>query len=163
MPPSLSPRQCDNWRPLIAIADALNVGEEARQAAVTLCVLHNDQDIPTQLLVDIRVTFNRQNINGIWVTSLVNALIDLDDAAWAEFRGQKNDGAPHPLRQTELKAMLRSFKIRTKSVWCVDPQTSRPVSRKGYTRSQFEPVWEAYCPKTGNPAGSSNIRYLDRQ
>jgi hypothetical protein len=84
-------------------------------------------------------------------------LAELDDAMWSEFRGVRDDGNPHKLRQGELAAMLRLFGIRSRS-------TRKPgmSSRKGYLREQFEEAWRAYCPATGTPAHSGKIKHLAR-
>jgi hypothetical protein len=160
MPPQLTNRAADNWRPLIAIADALGRGDEAREAAIALSGSRSE-DILVALLIDIRTIFERRGIDWIWGDELVDALIELNEATWSEFRGAKDDGTPHKLRQGEVAAMLRSFKIRSRSIW---PSHRGPgdSSRKGYRREQFEQAWAAYCPPAGTPAHRSKVKYLHR-
>jgi hypothetical protein len=111
--------------------------------------------------MDIRTIFDQRGIDRIWGCDLVKALHDFDDGTWCEFRGAKNDGIPHKLRQGELTAMLRTFKVRPRSIWPAhrNPETS---SRKGYLREQLEDPWRAYCPIAGTPAQSSKVKYLDQ-
>jgi uncharacterized protein DUF3631 len=61
MPKQLTGGQCDNWRPLISIADACSpeVGAEARDIAVKMC--HGlDEDFAVVLLSDIRDIFDER-------------------------------------------------------------------------------------------------------
>jgi hypothetical protein len=53
--------------------------------------------------------------------------------------------------------MLRLFKIRSRSIW-ISGKTA-----KGYTWEQFEAAWGGYSPPDDRPAGSSKIKYLDRE
>jgi hypothetical protein len=57
MPPSLRNRNADNWRVLLAIADDLGHGEDARAAALELCANRPDEDPGVVLLTDIRTVF----------------------------------------------------------------------------------------------------------
>ena len=59
MPAQLRNRQADNWRPLIAIADAFGAdwATRAREAAVIFAGEHQDEDAAVVLLRDIRDIF----------------------------------------------------------------------------------------------------------
>jgi hypothetical protein len=59
MPERLTRGQCDNWRPLIAVADACGpqIGELAREIAVRMCQ-NLDEDFEVLLLRDIRDLFD---------------------------------------------------------------------------------------------------------
>ena len=59
MPDRLTGGQSDNWRPLIAIADACGpeVGELAREIAIKMCQ-GLDEDLEVLLLRDIRGVFD---------------------------------------------------------------------------------------------------------
>jgi hypothetical protein len=151
MPPQLSNRAADNWGP-----DALGRGVEAREAAIALSASRSED-----LRVVLLTTFDQKGSDRIWGTELLETLWELDDAPWTEFRGLRDDGTPHKLRQGELAAMLRSFGIRSKSIW---PAHRAPgiSSRKGYLREHFEEVWHAYCPAAGTPAHPGKIPYLNR-
>jgi len=157
MPPELRGRDADNWRPLIAIADSFGPesGRIARAAAVIFAQDRREEDVVVVLLRDIRGIFDAHGVDRISSKALLAALHELEDAGWSEFCGIKNDRSPHRLRAIELRAMLRSLDISTRSVW---PQRGQPGDRsaKGYYRSDFEAAWRAYCEEgeaeTGKPA-----------
>ena len=61
MPVQLRDRQADNWRPLIAIADAFGAdwARRAREAALSWAGQHHEEDAAVVLLGDIRDIFDR--------------------------------------------------------------------------------------------------------
>src|SRR6266478_6615257 len=67
MPKQLNNRIADNWRVLIAIADAVGGkwGEIARQVAVRLSARYSDEDLRLILLGDIRTVFDTRRIDRI--------------------------------------------------------------------------------------------------
>jgi hypothetical protein len=162
MPPELRGRVTDNWRPLIAIADSFGaeIGRIARAAAVAFAQEYRDEDWVVILLHDIRKVFDARGIDRIHGKTLLAALHELEDADWSEFAGFRSDHhAPHKLRMSELRAMLRSVGIFTHSVWPQKGQTG-DRSGKGYYRSDFEAAWEAYCreEESGKPANIAALR-----
>jgi hypothetical protein len=153
MPAEIRGRNADNWRPLIAIADAFGPawGAEAREAAIAFCEDHHDEDIGVVLLGDIRTVFNVFNsrgVNRIGSKELADALIELDEE-WGAWCGMNNDRAPHRLLSPELVRLLRRFHIHLKTIWPLGRQADSK-SRKGYTRDQFEAAWKAYCSPAGD-------------
>ena len=167
LPVELRNRVADNWRPLIAIADAFCRGEEARLAAIEFAKQYHDEDIPVILLHDIRTIFNTRGVDRLLSAVLVNDLNAMDDALWSEWRGLKDDQQPRKLTQAQLAAVLNLFRIRPRTTW---PLNRRPgdKSGKGYLRSQFEKAWRSYCSEDGTPSQpssstqSSIIRYPRR-
>jgi hypothetical protein len=151
-------RQADNWRVLLSIADSLGWGEKARSAMAEFAREAHDADIKITLLSDIRRVFDTRGVDIIWTQDLVEALHDLD-ADWEQFRGIRGDQHPRRLKDSELAAMLRHFKIRPRTVW-PRHRTSESRSRKGYRREQFEHAWRAYCDDDGTASHASNIRSL---
>ncbi len=145
MPSSLRNRAADNCRPLLAIADALGHGEAARTALVELHSNRPDEDPGVSLLADIRKVFLARGVDRIGSKDLVEAMLELEDAVWAEWRGVNDDRPPHKLIRSELARLLQPFGIRSKTIW---PIARRPGDRscRGYTRDQFEAAWAAYCP-----------------
>jgi hypothetical protein len=67
MPARLRDRQADNWRPLIAIADAFGAdwATRAREAAVIFAGEHQDEDAAVVLLRDIRDIFDGRGVNRL--------------------------------------------------------------------------------------------------
>jgi hypothetical protein len=145
LPRELRNRDADNWRPLIAIADSFGTGwgKIARMAAVFFAQGPREEDVVVMLLRDIRRVFDARGLDRITGKALLVTLHELEDTDWSEFHGIKGDAGPHKLRASELRAMLRSLSIGTRSVW---PRKGAPEDRsaKGYFRSDFEPAWRAY-------------------
>jgi hypothetical protein len=149
MPRELRNRQADNWRPLIAIADALSSpywSKAAREAAISLTCGYQEEDVGVILLSDIRSVFNTRGVDRMFRKALLNTLHELEDGIWSEWRGLKDNQSPHPLSQRELNELLGQFGIKAKTIW-LTPRTlgNRGRSDKGYLRSWFEPAWQAYC------------------
>src|SRR5262249_58140563 len=95
-PPELRNRAADNWRPLIAIADACGPewGARARDAAVALSRRHDDEDRPVVLLRDIRQAFDARGIDRIMSRALADDPVALPDAGLSELR--RPHGHPRP-------------------------------------------------------------------
>jgi hypothetical protein len=159
MPPLIHNRAADNWRVLLAIADDLGHGDEARAAAIALCANRPDEDPGVVLLTDIRSVFQTRGINRISSAALVEALLALDDGLWNEWRGPHDDRPPRKLTQGELARLLSPFDIRPRTIWPLRRQPGDKSSR-GYYWHQFEPAWRAYCPPSDTPTQRGKIRYL---
>jgi hypothetical protein len=157
LPPSIAPtsRQADNWRPLFAIADDLGYGDAARAAAVTLLANRPDEDLGVTLLINIRSIFQRLGIDRIISARLIEELLALDESMWIDWRGPNDDRPPHKLNQSELSRLLKPFRIRPRTIRLASHPTAR-----GYHLSQFESVWEAYCPAADTPTQPSKIIHL---
>jgi hypothetical protein len=161
MPDALRHRAADNWRVLLAIADAFGVGEEARAAAVTLSADRPDEDEGVLLLIDIRTIFDARGVDRISTVHLLEDLLGLGDGRWAEWCGPNDDQPPRKLTAPQLARLLRRFHIRSRTVW---PVQRHPDSRssRGYLRSQFERAWASYCPKGDTTTQTSKINKLRR-
>ena len=161
MPKGLRGRAADNWRVLLSIADAYSEewGERARLAALIMAHGYRDEDIVVTLLRDIREIFEAHRIDRIASAVLVEALLDLEDAPWAEWRGVKDDQQPRKLTQATLASLLKAFHIRPRSIWPAR-RTANSKSRKGYYRTDFEAAWQAYCPRDGTPAQPNVFKLL---
>lgn len=160
MPAKLRNRAADNWRPLIAVADACGAqwGEAARDAAVTFAASQQDEDAAVTLLRDIRYLFDERRVDRAASVAIVDALNALDDAPWSEWRGIGGDQQPRPLSLGELARLLAPFGIWPRTI---RPRTTaREKTAKGYHRSQFEAAWRSYCVPAGTPAQPSNVRGL---
>lgn len=161
MPKGLRGRSADNWRVLFSIADAYGEGwgERARSAALIMARGYRDEDIVVTLLRHIREIFEAHPVDRIASAVLVGALLDLEDAPWAEWRGVKDDQQPRKLTQATLASLLKAFHIRPRSIWRAG-RTADSKSRKGYFRAGFEAAWRAYCPRDGTPAQTNVFKLL---
>jgi hypothetical protein len=160
LPRELQDRHADNWRPLIAVADACSpeLGRMARQAAIAFAANHHDEDVLETLLRNTwEEVFNKvRGRASIFSKTLCAELNALDGAPWSEWTGIREDRQPRPLTQGELARLLKGFNIR--------PQTIRQgdETSKGYYRSQFEDAYRSYCRRPDDTADdqSGNISYL---
>jgi hypothetical protein len=161
IPPSLRNRAADNWRVLLAIADALSAGDEARAAATELNANRQDEDAGVILLTDIRSVLMTRGGDRIFSSQLVEVLVGLDDGPWHDWRGPNDNRLGRKLTQGELSRLLRPFHIRPKTIW---PAQRRPCdkSARGYLRCQFEAAWRAYCPSPDTPTQPNKITRLPR-
>jgi putative DNA primase/helicase len=156
IPPELSDSATDNWRVLLAIADDLGRGSEARAAALKLSE-HQKEDETILLLCDIRVVFDTFHLDRCWIEPLVEALLNMPDSQWLDWRGPRGDQQPHKLTARELRSVLRNYGILAHTIWSRGSRHQRGASNKGYYRSDFENIWSRYCPSSA--AGTQAHRH----
>jgi hypothetical protein len=138
-------RYADNLRPLLAIADNLGRGDEAREAALKLTAGLPDDDPKVYLLEDIRDVFDELGVDRIFSKDLLEKLHSLEAGMWLEWQGPNGDQQPHKLTANELARMLRDFKIYPRTVSPLGGRDLRGVSGRGYWRKDFESAWGSYC------------------
>ena len=138
IPDRLNDRAADNWRPLLAIADALG-GEwpqRARHAALLLArsAAADDDDIGTALLADIRALFDWAGEDRLPSRRMLDKLIEHEEGPWADLLKGRALTLPH------LARLLKPFGVR--------PRTIRYGAEtvKGYTRADFEDAFARYLP-----------------
>jgi hypothetical protein len=139
LPKSLRGRKANNWRSLLTIADV--VGEPwattARQAVrQALQLTHDDDDLKTLLLSDLKRLFDERNTDRLASKSLVNALHALEDRPWAEY-GEKRK----PITKNQVAAVLKPFQIKPCSA-----REGKNVFR-GYLLKDCEDAFERYLSK----------------
>ncbi len=138
VPHQLHDRAADNWRPLLAIADAAGGPwpERARRAALLLSgAADDDGDVRVQLLADVRAVMDgRERIRS---ADLVSALVRMEDRPWPEWRhGQ-------PLSTRGLARLLEPYGV--------SPRAYRDGDRagvRGYLVEDLVDVWARYLPST---------------
>lgn len=122
--PDLSDREWEISSPLIAIADEIGAGEEARRAITTLIVSGRaDSNAPTPneiLLGDIRDLFDQTGSTKLFTQQIVE---HLGDRAW---------------NHKTLSCKLSVFGVKSKKI-----RVGNTVSQ-GYTRESFEDAWRRY-------------------
>ncbi len=88
MPAELHDRAADNWRPLLAIADAVGGGwpERARWAAVALTRASGEEtEAPgITLLADLRELCTAEKGGVLFTAEILTALVNREDRPWAE-------------------------------------------------------------------------------
>jgi putative DNA primase/helicase len=143
MPSGIYNREADNWRPLLAIADAADEewGKRARDAAIK-CHAAADADDHSwleQLLSDIRDIGK----GGAEMPSadLVGALIKIEGRPWADGLGKNRD---KPLTQNKLARMLKPLSIIPENIWISENKVL-----KGYVFAHFEDAFTRYLPPEG--------------
>jgi putative DNA primase/helicase len=133
-------RTADNWRALFAIADVAGGPwpERARLAAKALSETLGTEEVFEQTV---------QAINGIIgerdeITSreMTDRLVEIEDGPWAEWGKDRK-----PMTQNALARLLKPHKVFPSDI---GPERMR---RKGYRRSQFDHLFEAYLKPSPPP------------
>jgi putative DNA primase/helicase len=135
VPDGMINRAADNWRPLLAIADAAG-GEwpaRARSAAALYGRSDDAQSVGVMLLADIRDVFTGNGVDRFASEALVKHLVEKEGRPWAEW-GKTGK----PMSKYGLARMLAHYEIT--------PETVRIGVRtpKGYKLEQFEAVFASY-------------------
>jgi hypothetical protein len=160
MPAELRNREADNWRVLLAIADDLGHGEQARVAAIALTTGRHDEPVSVTLLRHIRDVFDSHDIDRCASKQLVAELLALPDGAYNEWRGPRDDRPPRKLTMSALAEALAPFGIRPKPLW---PRQRKPGDKtfRGYDKEQFATAWAIFCTQTTRSAqAASNVFHL---
>jgi putative DNA primase/helicase len=137
VPRSLQNRAADNWRPLIAIADAAGGDWPARVRQIAEHTASAAEAVQTDgalLLGDIRNIFAETQSDRLRSADIVAKLTGMEGRPWAGY------GTNRPLTPNSLANLLAPFGI--------GPQTIRigTGTAKGYLRAQFEDAFNRYLP-----------------
>lgn len=141
LPDTLNDRACDNWTPLLVLADCAGGKwpESARRAALRISGGDADMDVDAdyseQLIADIHAAFKADNLLKLSSKDLCQKLAEMDGRPWAEFgRNQK------PMSQNQLAKLLQSHRITSHNLRLADGVL------KGYELKDFEDVFSRYVP-----------------
>jgi putative DNA primase/helicase len=139
VPEALHNRAADNWRALIAVAEAVgsNWAEHARHIAQVAAAAKNDQSKKVLLLRDIRAAFDAVGTDRLSTEDLVEHLIGQEDRPWADWSSGK------PISKAALSRMLNQFRIYSGSIRLPDGRTP-----KGFYRRSFEDAFARYLPQS---------------
>lgn len=137
-PAGLHDRATDNWRPLLAIADAAG-GEwptRARSAAVKLSGGDGDggMSLGGQLLADIQRVFAGREVDRLSSKELCDGLAVMEDRPWPEWRHGK------PITPRQLAGILGRYGVSPKTVR-IGQETP-----KGYELKAFQDAFSRYLP-----------------
>jgi putative DNA primase/helicase len=141
LPEGLSDRAQDNWRPLIAIADAMSaeIGKIARDAAITIAAERVDADVDAAIeaLTDVAAIFEARGAEFLTSARIVDDLVGMvgmEDRPWAEWRRGR------PITARGLAQLLKPFGIR--------PELTRPRGggrpERGYTVQRIREAAERF-------------------
>jgi hypothetical protein len=137
MPAPLRDRQADNWRPLLALADAFGAdwARRARDAGVWLAGQHQDEDAAVVLPRDIRDIFDTRRVDRLLSKTMVDHLNGADDAPWSEWRGIHGNQQPRKLSPGELAKLLEPLQIRPRTIRTFAASSGGPTL-KGYVKAK---------------------------
>ena len=139
VPGELHDRAADNWRALLAIADAVggDWSQRARSAALALSNSDEgeDQSIGVKLLGDIRAVFVDQIDERISSPDLAAALHAMEDRPWPEYgRARK------PISVHQIARLLKPFGIVPRKLRIGEG------SVRGYPITSFNDAFARYLP-----------------
>jgi 5S rRNA maturation endonuclease (ribonuclease M5) len=146
MPPGVHSREADNWRPLLAIAEAAG-GEWPNRAseAATQAAAASETDSQIELLLgDIRDTFAKRAANAVDPADripsgdLVEALVGIEGRPWAELGRSRK-----PLTQNRLARLLKPLLIAPDNIRIGDKVP------KGYLLERFKDAFLRYLGPGG--------------
>jgi hypothetical protein len=138
VPSHLDNRAADNWRPLLAIADAAAGEWPERARAIAAQTVDGEQARRVGLLADIRDIFDGNGVDRIRSAELATSLVAVEGHPWAEF-----GKVGKPLTANALARLLAGDRIIPKTVrFGVGPDDTA----KGYERAQFEDAFARYLP-----------------
>ena len=147
VPEGLYNRAADNWRPLLAIADAAGGvwPERARLTASGQAQQRESDDAPAVLLLaDVRDLFARRGLDRLFSADIVSALVGMEERPWPEWSRGK------PLTAATLARQLRPFGIQPKQIRIGD------TSVKGYLLADFQDSFRRYLPPEAKRAKQSS-------
>jgi putative DNA primase/helicase len=139
MPEGIFNREADNWRPLLAIADAAGDDwpERARNTLKAAHAADDDEDRLAMLLADIKGEFATRKTDRLSSSTLVAALVEIEGRPWAEYRRGK------PMTQNQLARVLKPIKVFSEDIW-IDRK-----SLKGYLLARFDDAFARYLSPEG--------------
>jgi hypothetical protein len=143
MPEGLSNRAADNWRPLLAIADAAGDDWPRRAREIAAETVDVDQGKRTGLLADIRDVFMAKGVDALSSQELCEALVAMEGHEWAEYRDGK------PLTKNTLARLLGRDGISPGTI------RTRNGTPKGYKLSQFEDAFARYLQNPPNQSATT--------
>jgi putative DNA primase/helicase len=108
VPAELDDRAADNWRPLLALADAAGGRwpEEARRAALTLSGARDEREESLELraLAALRAEFERTGASVLSSRQVVGALVRDEEGPWRDLCGR-------PMSLHRFAAFVRPFDV----------------------------------------------------
>ena len=131
-------RDADNWRPLLAIADAVG-GDwpaRARHAAqlLTAASATDQETIGTMVLADICALFESREVDRVTSKDIVEHLLKLEERPWQEFGHSNRPITPHALAR-----LLKRFRVAPTNL-----RANGGGPQKGYFRKALQDAFDRY-------------------
>jgi putative DNA primase/helicase len=150
-------RACDNWRPLLAIADAVGGvwPEQARRIACAMSATEPDSEsAKTLLLGDLKAVFAERTATRLTSEAIIQALLELESRPWAEWKSGK------PLSKIGLARLLKPFGIEPKK-W----RDQQLETRRGYYLADFDDTFARYLgiESPQSPHATESTTYSENQ
>ncbi|MGZ5543253.1 MAG: DUF3631 domain-containing protein [Limisphaerales bacterium] len=129
--------------------NANNEGDEtkiwavvAREAAVSLTGIAQENNPIASLLMDVLVCFAAEKSERVFSRTLVQRLNWMSGRPWNEMTQRKTKEAPQGVTDVWLARVLRPYGVR--------PSTMRigEAVAKGYSMDDFRPVFQRYIPRS---------------
>lgn len=133
MPSIKNDRYLDNIKPLLLISKVINVECYLHAFEVFKNVAPDQESIITKLLVDIKKIFQTKKVDKIASEDLILELKFMENSPWSE------NPFSMPLTASRLAKLLRPFNVRPQTI-----RLNNEITRKGYTKSMFNEVFERY-------------------
>lgn len=140
MPDTLSNRRADNWRPLLAIAEAAGGEWPARVRLAVEAIEAGGEDggehgMRLQLLADIRTAFVSvaPHVEALATSDLVQRLVEMEASPWGEMPHGGRAITPHTLAR-----LLRPWGVKSADAWIGGR------SLKAYRRADFHDLFARY-------------------
>ena len=147
-PDGLGPRERQNWKHLLQIAEVLGGDwpERTRWAALALSRSESATDINVRLLAAIKAYFDETGDDAVWSAKLCRYLNDQEGAPW--FNWNYGEG----IKANDLAKRLRNFNQRDgqpiKSLQMKRKSArGKSINQRGYRRQMFDRVFEQYGAK----------------
>jgi len=151
VPDLSSDRAADNWRPLLAIADAAGGQwpDRARWASIVLSGCRGESDGASVILLeDLRHMFASRGTDRLTSDEVVHALATMEERPWPEWR----QGRPITTRQ--VAKLLHGLDIRPKTIR-IEGRTPR-----GYESGDFTDAWTRYLNPLTPPQSATSATSL---
>jgi putative DNA primase/helicase len=161
IPQDFHNRRRANWRPLLAIAEQMEMKQAGLQAALEIeqRQIAADPSTGIQLLTAIRFIFDEMEADHlvlgqaekdrITTARLVQELIDLPDSRWGTYG--RND---KPITTAQVTRLLKPYGIRSGSVRIPKDGGTTP---KGFLRAWFEDAFTRYLPPAADLETASDF------
>jgi len=117
--------------------------QNSQDSMLSISPKDEDDSIKVVLLKDIKEVFDNRLVDSMYSEDLVNALVELNDRPWAEWRRGKQ------LTTNSLARLLKPFKIRPKQI------RRHTTNKNGYEFSAFKETFKRYLPPTPDPTSTT--------